>query len=92
MNAQSLAQRAYSSVSTPVRTNRGTEYEAIARITKRIRNAAADGSKGFPALAAALLDNRKLWTIFANDVADPGNRLAKPRHDGWSGRPRPRRG
>ena len=75
MNAQSLAQRAYSSVSTPVRTNRGTEYEAIVRITQRLQKAAAKGKDDFPALAAALNDNRKLWSIFASDVADPGNRL-----------------
>lgn len=75
MNAQSMAQRAYSSVSTPIRTHRGTEYEAVARITKRLRAAAEKGDSGFPALAAALHDNKKLWSIFATDVADPGNGL-----------------
>ena len=75
MNAQSLAQRAYSAASTPVRTPRSTEYEAVARITKRMKTAAAMGAAGFPALAAALYDNKKLWSIFATDVADPGNRL-----------------
>lgn len=75
MNALSQAHRAYSAASAPTRTTRGTEYEAIARITTRIRSADAKGSAGFAALAEALSDNRKLWTIFAIDVADKGNPL-----------------
>lgn len=75
MNALSQAHRAYSAASAPTRTTRGTEYEAIARITKRIRSAEAKGANGFAALAEALSDNRKLWTIFAIDVADKGNPL-----------------
>lgn len=75
MNALSQAHRAYSAASAPTRTTRGTEYEAIARITTRIRTAEAKGAPGFAALADALSDNRKLWTIFAIDVADKGNAL-----------------
>ncbi|MFD3191735.1 flagellar biosynthesis regulator FlaF [Sedimentitalea sp. HM32M-2] len=77
MNALSQAHRAYSAVSAPTRTARGTEYEAVARITTRIRSAYEKGPAGFPALAAALHDNRKLWNIFATDVADAGNPLPK---------------
>ncbi|MDU9003087.1 flagellar biosynthesis regulator FlaF [Sedimentitalea todarodis] len=75
MNALSQAHRAYSAASAPTRTTRGTEYEAIARITTRIRSADAEGAGGFAALAEALSDNRKLWTIFAIDVADKANPL-----------------
>ncbi len=75
MNALSQAHRAYSAASAPTRTTRGTEYEAIARITTRIRAAEAKGTAGFAALAEALNDNRKIWTIFAIDVADKGNAL-----------------
>ncbi|SFT96306.1 flagellar protein FlaF [Sedimentitalea nanhaiensis] len=35
------------------------------------------GPAGFTSLAEALHDNRKLWNIFAIDVADPGNSLPK---------------
>lgn len=75
MNALSQARRAYSAASAPTRTNRGTEYEAVARITARMRTAHSQGASGFAALAEALHENRKLWKIFATDVADPGNRL-----------------
>ena len=75
MNALSQAHRAYSAASAPTRTARGTEYEAVARITMRIRAAYDKGPDGFVALAEALHDNRKLWGIFATDVADAGNPL-----------------
>lgn len=77
MNALSQAQRAYSAASAPTRTTRGTEYEAVARITTRIRTAGDKGPSGFAALAQALHDNRKLWGIFAIDVADANNPLPK---------------
>ncbi|MFZ5963525.1 flagellar biosynthesis regulator FlaF [Thalassococcus sp. BH17M4-6] len=76
MNAQSLAQRAYSQSATTTRTDRRIEYELIAQITHRIRAAALKGKRGFPQLVEALSDNRKLWTAFAVDVSDDGNALA----------------
>jgi len=75
VNATIQAHRAYSAVSAPTRTPRGTEYEVIARITHRIRSANAKGAGGFVSLVEALYDNRKLWNIFAVDVADPKNPL-----------------
>ena len=75
MNAQLKAQRAYASASTPTRTLRGTEYEAVARITHRMKSAEARGTEGFRALAEALHDNKKMWSIFAIEVADKGNPL-----------------
>ena len=75
MNALSQAHRAYSAASAPTRTARGTEYEAVARITTRIRAAHEKGPAGFSALVEALHDNRKMWSIFAVDVADSGNPL-----------------
>lgn len=77
MNALSQAQSAYVAALTPTRTARGTEYEAVARITTRMRSASEKGADGFVALAEALHENRKLWNIFAVDVADPGNPLPK---------------
>ena len=75
MNAYSRAQRAYSAASAPTRTHRGTEYEAVARITHRMQSAAEKGPAGFVALVEALHDNKKLWNIFAIDVADANNTL-----------------
>ena len=60
----------------PIRTTRGTEHEAFARITSRLRAGSRAGKAGFAALAAALHDNRKLWTILASDVAEADNGLA----------------
>ena len=77
MNAFSRAQGAYSKVAAPTRTTRDIEYEALARITRSIQAAAKKGRGGFPELAAALHKNRKLWNIFALEVADPQNPLDK---------------
>lgn len=75
MNAQSQAQRAYSAASAPTRTSRDLEYDAVARITHRIRSADPQNPEGFSKLVAALHDNKKLWNIFAADVADADNML-----------------
>lgn len=75
MNALSQAHRAYGARSAPVRTGKSMEYEAVAQITRRLRQAQAQGAPGFSAMAEALHDNQKLWTIFATDVADPKNPL-----------------
>jgi flagellar biosynthesis activator protein FlaF len=77
VNAISQAQRAYSSASTPIRTARGTEYDAIARITYRLKTAAAKGADDFSALVDAMQSNNKMWQIFAIDVADKNNSLPK---------------
>lgn len=69
-----MARTAYGT-SNAVRTDRGNEYEAFARITTALKTAAAKPKEQFPALARALNDNRKLWTIIAADVSDSGNRL-----------------
>lgn len=75
MNALATAQQAYSSNSAATRTPRDTEYETLARITHRIRAAAEGDAADYPKLAHALHDNKRLWTIFASDVASPENGL-----------------
>lgn len=74
-SAARQAQLAYGRSSLPVRTNRGTEYAVFMRVTQRMKAAAEQGRAGFPALAAAIHDNRRLWTTLAADVADSGNAL-----------------
>ncbi len=75
MDTISQARTAYGGPSAATRTPRAIEYEAFARVTHRISDAAARGKAGFPDLAAALHDNRSLWTLLATMVADPGNEL-----------------
>jgi len=76
MNAFNMAKTAYSNSASPTRTLRGTEYDAFARITHRMKNSATDPSK-FNILATALYENNKLWSILAADVADKDNTLPK---------------
>nr|WP_170301208.1 flagellar biosynthesis regulator FlaF [Frigidibacter albus] len=73
-----MAKTAYSAPDQPTRTLRGTEYEVFARVTHRLKAAQALGDAGFASLARAIYDNRRLWTLLAADVADPGNQLPAP--------------
>lgn len=75
MNQRFQAQSAYRHTADPIRTQRGTEYAVIARITQRLRNAVLKADKSYPELVAALDENRKLWTAFATDVASDENAL-----------------
>ena len=75
MNALNLAQKAYATAETPIRTPRSIEYEAFARITHRLNAAAGKGRQAFAQLAEAIHANRQLWTMLATDVADTGNGL-----------------
>jgi flagellar protein FlaF len=76
VNAMHMAQKAYSAPSqNQMRTPRATEYAAFARITARLKAAATGERKNFPALAAALGENRRLWTMLAADVAGTDNGL-----------------
>ncbi len=73
-----MARTAYSSTTAPIRSHQSTEYDAFARITRRLKDATTRGASGFSDLAAALHDNRKLWTLLAADVADTANALPQP--------------
>nr|WP_090061097.1 flagellar biosynthesis regulator FlaF [Celeribacter neptunius] len=72
-----MARTAYSNTAAPIMTPRGTEYEAFARITHRLRQAAQDKKLGYAAYVKALYDNRRLWTLLAANVADKDNQLPK---------------
>jgi flagellar protein FlaF len=74
VNVYHLAKTAYAAPGGPTRTERATEYALFAEITRKLKNA-IDEPQNFPAMAAALHENRRLWSIIATDVADPGNRL-----------------
>lgn len=74
MNAHITAQRAYAQNAGPVRTPRGIEYDAFARITHRLKSASVSNQTG--PLAAAIHDNRRLWTLLAAQVAENANGLS----------------
>ncbi|WP_338549690.1 flagellar biosynthesis regulator FlaF [Roseovarius phycicola] len=76
MYATLNAQTAYRDQTQSVKTPKETEFEAFARITSRLKQASALGKSGFKELAAALHDNRRLWTLLASDVADQSNALS----------------
>lgn len=75
MNAIEQAQRAYSAARGTARTPRRIEYETLARLSARMRAAAAEGPGSFAGLAKAVHDNRRLWAAFAAQVASPENPL-----------------
>ncbi len=75
MNAMMKAQRAYSTAAAPTRTAKDVEYDALARITHKIRSSALKGPESYGTLVRALHDNRKLWDIFATEVSDANNPL-----------------
>lgn len=77
MNTFDMAQTAYTTSAAPIRTARGTEYTAFAKITHQLRVAAVKKKTSFPEFVKALDDNRKLWNILARDVASPNNQLPK---------------
>ncbi|MEM7722219.1 MAG: flagellar biosynthesis regulator FlaF [Pseudomonadota bacterium] len=74
MTATSLAHSAYMSASAPIRTDRGTEYAAFETVTARLSNAMRPDAK-MPDRAAALHDNRRLWSLLATDLAGEENGL-----------------
>ena len=74
MSAYGLPKSAYASVASPVRTDRDSEYDAFASITHRLVQASL-GSAPYATLAAALHDNRRLWTFVASSTAENENRL-----------------
>ena len=74
MTATTLAQAAYAAATVPVGTPRSSEYTAFERITARLARAASDNA-ALPERAAALHDNRRLWTTLATDLATAENGL-----------------
>ncbi len=75
MNALSNAVNGYAQHRTTTQSTRRTEYDVVAQVTYRLREAAQKAKDDFPAYVAALQDNRKLWQIFAIDVLDKDNPL-----------------
>ena len=76
MNALNRAEHAYSTTANPVRTERGLEYEAFARATRRLSEASKPKAP-FATLAEALHTNNRFWNIIAAACADDDNQLPR---------------
>lgn len=77
MNAAERAREGYGQSSTPIKSARAAEYDTIARISHRLREAALKKDHDFPGFVAALSDNSRLWNTLALDVAQDENGLPK---------------
>ena len=75
MNATLRAQNAYRSQAETTRSPRSIEYDAFARITRKLKVAGVAGRQRMSALASAIHDNRRLWITLAVDVSDADNPL-----------------
>lgn len=77
MNVVERAQDAYGQNAIHMKSPRDAEYEAIARITHRLRNATMNRKTNYPAFVMALHENNRLWTTLAAELAQPDNGLPK---------------
>lgn len=75
MNAIEQARQAYAPTQVSIRTDRSVEAQLFSQITARLRKVATTKPADFPALVAAIHDNRRIWTAMAADVADSENAL-----------------
>ncbi|MBE0413773.1 flagellar biosynthesis regulator FlaF [Yoonia sp.] len=78
MNAIEQARQAYAPTQFSIRTNRSVEAQLFSQITARLRQAATGQPTNFPALVAAVHENRRMWAAMAADVADGDNALPRP--------------
>jgi flagellar biosynthesis activator protein FlaF len=78
MTMHAQARSGYAAAATPIRTERGTEYAVFARITHRMSALDETDRFAFPALAAAVTDNQRLWGTLAEDLMHDGNALPVP--------------
>jgi flagellar protein FlaF len=72
-----MAKTTYNANVREIRSDRANEYEALSRVTARMKRAETVANTPFADLVAAMHDNRRLWTALAQDVAGSGNGLPK---------------
>ena len=77
MNVVERAQDGYGRNAIHMKSPRDAEYEAIARISHRLRAAAQNRSKDYASYVGALHENNRLWTTLATELAQPENELPK---------------
>ena len=69
--------QAYQRAATRSENPRETEYRVFATVTANLVRAAEQGRADVGVLVQAIHDNRRLWSIFAADCAQPTNALAE---------------
>lgn len=74
MSPHAQARTAYNSAPV-VQTPRDVEYMLFARVTSGLRAIDETDPAAFPKLAAALIDNQRLWSMLESDLSDDGNKL-----------------
>jgi flagellar protein FlaF len=74
VTALDQARAAYGASARVTRTARDTEFDVLARVTRRLKTA-AEPDAAFAEVVRAVHDNRALWDAFARDLATAGNRL-----------------
>jgi flagellar protein FlaF len=75
MSYRPNARSGYAAASAPIRTDRGTEYAIFAQTTSRLKALDESDRTRFPALAAAVTDNQRLWGVLFEDLMSDGNQL-----------------
>jgi len=75
LNAYSNAQKGYGKASAQIRTPKGLEFEAFARVTRKLKLSFDNPRTGYGHLAEALFENRRLWNLLAGEVAQQDNAL-----------------
>jgi flagellar biosynthesis activator protein FlaF len=75
VNVIEQARQAYAPTQMAIRTDRAIESQLLSQVTTRLRHTLTDKAMNFPALAAAIHDNRRIWTALAASVADHDNDL-----------------
>ncbi|HSF92244.1 MAG TPA: flagellar biosynthesis regulator FlaF [Paracoccaceae bacterium] len=75
MQALAQVRDNYVKSASTVKTTRGVEYEAFARVTRGLTKFLGGNHSSFAELAGFLHQNRMLWGILAADVAGDENDL-----------------
>ena len=75
MKVVERAREGYGRNAVPIKSPRAAEFEAIARISHRLRNASNNRKQNYVEFVSALSENNKLWTTLAVDVANADNSL-----------------
>jgi flagellar biosynthesis activator protein FlaF len=70
--------QAYQRAATRAESPRDIEYRALGVVTAALVRAREEGRANLGALARAIHDNRRLWSVFSSDCADPNNALPQP--------------
>jgi flagellar protein FlaF len=67
--------KAYQRTATRAESPRELEYRAFALVTSRLIAAKDNGRADVVAFVKAIGENRRLWSLLADDCAQPGNQL-----------------